>query len=160
MKKKTSPEKKSRVKLHKRLPKKLDDDAYAYNAMIIEDLKSSFGAVVENQRELSGKVDVLTHDAGTLKKDVREIKISQDIMRGDITEIKDRQTRMEADITEMKGRQTRMETDIKEIKQELKSIRSEMAELRTLISQKADIDRFNRLEERVARIEQTLQSRQ
>ena len=52
--------------LAKRLPKKLDEDAYAYNAMIIEDLKSSFQSVVENQIELNSKVDVLKHDVATL----------------------------------------------------------------------------------------------
>jgi len=149
--------------------------------MVIEDLKSTFRVVIEQQSELGGKVDALTHDVAIIKEDLREVKTSQDIMRGDISKLDARQTRMEKEITEMKGDitvmkgdisvmkgdisklnagQSRMEKDITEIKRELKSIRSEMTEFRALLSQKADIERFNRLEERVARIEQELQQRQ
>lgn len=167
MKKKSPPKKKVKVKPLKQLPKTLGDEAYAYTAALLEDVNSNFRIFAENQSILSDKVDGLTYETGIVKEEISGIKISQELMREDITAMKGDITTMKGDITAMKGdiskldaRQTRMEKDITEIKQELKSIRSEMAEFRILLSQKADIERFNRLEERVARIEQELQSRQ
>lgn len=165
-KKKTIPKKKIKVKLLKRLPKKLGDDAYAYAAALLEDVNNNFRTFAENQSILTNKVDNLTYEMGVVKEEITQLKIGQELLREDVAELKvrmssaeNRLTSIENRLTSMEERQTRMEADIHEIKQELKSIRSEMAELRKLVSQKVDIERFNRLEERVARIEQELQLR-
>ncbi len=152
-KKKSSPKSKIKAKPLARLPKKLGDDAYAYTAAIVEDLKSDFRVVAENQKALVKKAESHSAELGRINENITELKIGQSLMRDDIAVMKQ-------DISELKDRVTSVETDIKEIKQELKFIKSEMIEFRTLLSQKADIERFKRLEERVARIEQTLSLRQ
>jgi len=159
-KKKTTPKEKIKTKPLKRLPKKLGDDAYAYTAALLKDVNSNFRVFADNLTIVRDKVDGLSHEMGIVKEDITGIKISQELLREDVSTLKEDVRTLKVDFKEMNGRQIRMERDIQEIKQELKSIKSEMADIRILLSQKADIERFSRLEERVARIEQEIHLRQ
>ncbi|MDZ4846744.1 MAG: hypothetical protein SH857_14480 [Chitinophagales bacterium] len=173
-KKKTTPKEKIKTKPLKRLPKKLGDDAYAYTAALLEDVNSNFRVFADNLTIVRDKVEGLSHEMGIVKEYITGIKISQELLREDVSTLKENVSTLKenvstlkedvrtlkVDFKEMNGRQIRMERDIQEIKQELKSIKSEMADIRILLSQKADIERFSRLEERVARIEQEIHLRQ
>ncbi len=90
------------------MPKNLGDDAYAYTAAIVEDLKSDFRVVAESHRSLSDEVTGLRREVGTMKKDISELKIGQSLIRDDIAVMKQ-------DISELKDKMTSVEVDIKEI---------------------------------------------
>jgi len=121
-------------KLH--LPfKKMTEKEKDYVAVVLEDVNHNFKAFGEVLEGVRKKGDATFEEVGRINERLTSVEMSQTLIRGDIKELKATTARIE---------------------QEIISIKNEIKDLRLSLSKKADIEKLENIELRVAQIEKYL----
>ena len=92
---------------------------YTNDAVYYEDDPTDFAKELSNIKNT--QIYILKNEC-EMHKDIREIKVDQQIMKQDIKELKTNQEVMKQDIKELKTDQEVMKQDIKELKADVKRI--------------------------------------
>ena len=108
---------------------------YTNDAVYYEDDPTDFAKELSNIKNT--QIYILKNEC-EIHKDIREIKVDQQIMKQDIKELKTNQEVMKQDIKELKADQEVMKQDIKELKTNQEVMKQDIKEL------KADVKRIDK----------------
>ena len=162
----------------KKLFKYSGEEGYRHLGALIEDMHDQFRAFGDNLSFVREKGEAVFEEVGKIKEDITEIQFKQNITntrltsleiltkdtKNELSEFKDEMYKFKdetnANFTNIKDEmykfQDETNANFTDIKKEIISIKNEVAELKQILYQKADLERIKDLEKRIFNIEKHL----
>jgi chromosome segregation ATPase len=130
------------------------------------------GHILEDVTVLKEDMKEVKSDVKVLQKDMKEVKSDVKVLQKDMKEVKGDIKVLQKDMKEVKGELKGLQGEMKEVKSELKNtnerlgsieqeireIKNEIKEVKKILTNKADIERVERLEMRLYSLEERLKA--
>ena len=112
-------------------------------------MREEMGFMSDKQGHLEKKIDNMSDKQGHLEKKIDNMSDKQGHLEKKIDNMSDRQRRLEKKVEKIESKVDKIEKDMRFVKDELRLIRNEL-------KQKISLEEFNILEERVMKLEKTV----
>lgn len=130
--------------------KKEKIDSIDHVAVVLEDMNSKFGIVVESVSELNKKIDRVSDNLEEFKE---ETKNNFKAVAGALTEINDRLDNHENKIDNLESKVDNLGSKVDNMQGTIDNMQGDITEIKHKLSEKVDLEDFQNLEKRFIKLE-------
>ncbi len=140
------------VEGHSALNAKIDKNHQEFREFR-EETNSKFKILGNSISEVKKDVKVLKEDVGVLKEDVKVLKKDVSVLKQDVVVLKQDVKVLKQDVSVLKQDVKVLKEDVGVLKEDMTIVKSKLTSIENQQKQKVDVNQFEGLEQRVARLE-------